>query len=263
MHRTALVTIVTTALTTLFLVGLAAAQTGALAGLAQPILVTVAQSIPADITVAIAQEDGEVIEATIPITLGVNVQITIDGASVVSVEPAASIENPVVAIEQQPLPSYESGDIVSQSVLSQTVDGVSVEMLSLEFISIDQYAESAPEMAEDLVRYADGPPAAAGILTVRVTNHSDTSAHVVPIQHAAIVVGGEQIDLSGFYMLINNDVDTTYFPEASKQGGVAFAVPASAWNAIVAGGTATYYIDTDDGRQYTFKIELAPTMAKK
>lgn len=260
MKRTALATIVTAAITTLFLVSFAAAQSGAFAGLAQPILVAIDQTVPADVTLAIPQDDGTVLTTTVPITVGVNLQIAINGANVVSVEPAASAEDPVVAVEQMP-PSREPGAIVSQSALSQTVDGVTVEMLSLEFVPINQYAETDPKTAENLANYADSPPAAAGILTVRVTNRSDTSARVTPVQDAAIVVGGEQIDLDGFYMLINNDVDTTYFPEASKQGGVTFPIPASAWDAIAAGGTAVYYIATNDGREYTFKIELAPAAA--
>jgi hypothetical protein len=154
--------------------------------------------------------------------------------------------------------SDKPGAIVSQSTLSQTVNGVTVEMLSLELVPIDQYAESDPEMAEKLAYYADSPFVAAGVLAVRITNHSNASAQVIPVQHAAIVAGGEQIDLSSFRLLTNNDIDTTYFPEASKQGGVTFAVPASAWDAIAAGGTAVYYIDTSDGRQYAFEIELTP-----
>jgi hypothetical protein len=85
MHRTALVTVVTAALTTLLLVSLAAAQTGAFAGLSQPLLVTVDQAVPADITLAIPQADGSVVTATAPITVGVNLQIKIDGAHVVAV----------------------------------------------------------------------------------------------------------------------------------------------------------------------------------
>lgn len=260
MKRTALVTAVTFLATTLLVVGIAAAQNGAFAGLAQPIVVAINQTVPADVTLAISQDDGTILTTTVPITVGVNLQIAIDGANVVSVEPAASAEDPVIAVEQV-MSSDEPGTIVSQSALSQTVDGVTVEMLSLEFVPIDQYAESEPDMAEKLAYYADSPFAAAGVLTVRITNHSDTSAQVIPVQHAAIVVGGEQIDLSSFRLLTNNDIDTTYFPEASKQGGVTFAVPASAWDAIGAGGTATYYIDTSDGREYTFKIELAPAAA--
>lgn len=248
------------AVATLFVVGFAAAQSNVFAGLAQPILVAIDQTVPADVTLAIPQDDGTILTTTVPITVGVSLQIAIDGASVVSVEPAVSTEDPAVTVESV-APSHEPGTIVSQSALSQTVDGVTVEMLSLEFLPFDQYAEANPDSAERLVRLADNSPAAAGILTVRVINHSDASVRVIPIQQAAIVAGGEQIDLGNFYMLIDNDIDTTYFPEASKQGGVTFAVPDYVWNAIAAGGTAAYYIDTDDDREYAFKIELAPAAA--
>lgn len=99
MKRTILVTIVTTTVTTLLLAGLAIAQTGSFAGLAQPILVTIEQAVPVDVTVAIQQADDTVVTATVPLTVGINLQIKIDGASVVAVEPAADAEPAVVAAE--------------------------------------------------------------------------------------------------------------------------------------------------------------------
>ena len=81
MRRATLITIITTVISTLFLVGLAAAQTGAFAGLTQPLLVTVEQVVPVDVTVAIPQADDTVLTATVPLTVGVNLQIKIDGAS--------------------------------------------------------------------------------------------------------------------------------------------------------------------------------------
>ncbi|HRW50910.1 MAG: FxLYD domain-containing protein [Actinobacteria bacterium] len=99
MKRATIVVVVTTAITTLFLIGLAAAQTGSFAGLGQPILVTIEQAVPVDVTVAIPQADDTVVTATVPLTIGVNLQIKIDGASVVAVEPAADAEPVVVAAE--------------------------------------------------------------------------------------------------------------------------------------------------------------------
>ncbi len=81
MRRATLITIITTVISTLFLVGLAAAQTGAFAGLTQPLLVTVEQVVPVDVTVALPQADDTVLTATVPLTVAVNLQIKIDGAS--------------------------------------------------------------------------------------------------------------------------------------------------------------------------------------
>lgn len=91
-------TIVAIALT-IFLAGIAIAQSGALAGLVQPVIVTVEQLVPVEVTLALPQEDGSVITTTAPFTVGVSLQIKIDGNQVIAVAPAAEAEPAEVAVE--------------------------------------------------------------------------------------------------------------------------------------------------------------------
>lgn len=119
MKRTLVIT-VTTVLVTLLLVGIAAAQTGALAGLAQPLLITIDQVVPADVTLAIQQEDGAVLTTTVPITVGVSLQIKIDGAQVVSVAPVADAEP--AAIDVATAPASAASDQVDAAGRAYTTE---------------------------------------------------------------------------------------------------------------------------------------------
>lgn len=68
----------------------AAAQTGALAGLLGPVLVTVDQAVPVSLTVATELDDGAVITSTVPLTVGVKLEISIAGDQVVALAAGAS-----------------------------------------------------------------------------------------------------------------------------------------------------------------------------
>lgn len=129
MKRTALVTIVTSAITTLFLVSLAAAQSGAFAGLAQPILVAIDQTVPADVTLAIPQDDGTVLTTTVPITVGVNLQITIDGAQVVAIEPAANADDADISVESLPVTDDEQADGAGRTYTVELSEGLVLEQV--------------------------------------------------------------------------------------------------------------------------------------
>lgn len=223
----------------IMLAGYAAAET-VLPGLAQPVLVVVEQVVPADITLTIPQDDGATITVTAPISVGVNLQITIDGANVLAVVQAAEAEPPT-----------------EPAALSETVDGITVEVTGLEVTPIADVDADDPKTAERLRAYADFDPAAAGVLSVRVTNGTDEPANVVPIQHAALVVGSDQIDLSRYYMLITGDVDGDYYPGVTKEGSVTFAVPASVLDAVSDGAPVSYFIDTNAGE---WSFEIQPTL---
>lgn len=234
----------------LLLTGIAIAQTGdVISSFTQPVLVTVSQVIPADITLAIPQDDGAVLTVTAPITVGVNLQITLDGAHVTAVE-AGETEPPAVVVE-------ELAPTADPAPLSQTVNDITVEVLDLIVFPFDALADEDPDAADHLRRLADFDPAAAGLLTIRVTNGADEPDYIVPIQHAALVVGADQIDLAGYYTLITGDLDGDYYPGVTKEGGVAFAMQQSTWDAIVAGAPVNYFIDTADSK-WAFKI--APTL---
>lgn len=233
----------------ILLAGVAIAQSGALPGLTQPVLVTVSQSIPADITLAIPQEDGAVLTVTAPITVGVNLQITIDGVHVVAVE-AGDTEPPAVAVEAL-------APTADPPPLSQTVNDITVEVLDLIVFPFAALADEEPDAADRLRRLADFDPAAAGLLTIRVTNGASEPDYIVPIQHAALVVGADQIDLNNYYTLITGDLDGDYYPGVTKEGGVAFAMQQSTWDAIAAGAPINYFIDTADSK---WAFEITPTL---
>lgn len=141
--------------------------------------------------------------------------------------------------------------------LSQTVEGVTVEILSLEVSDFGSFSEANTQLAGRLAEQSDFAPAAVGVLSVGVTNRTAAPTDVIPVQFAAIVVAGEQIDLSAYRLLSTNDLDTTYYPGASKSGTIYFALPQSAWDAIKGGAQVGYYIGSY-GRDYAF--EIAPTL---
>lgn len=86
-------------------VGAAVGQSGVLAGLVQPFVVNIEQQVPVEVTFALPMDDGTVITATAPITVGVSLQVKIDGAQVVAVtsaeaEPAATTVEAAPAAEE-------------------------------------------------------------------------------------------------------------------------------------------------------------------
>lgn len=83
----------------LVLVATALGQGGQLAGLVQPQVVSIEQLVPVDVTVAVPLDDGSVVTATAPITVGISLQVKIDGAGVVSVA-AGEAEPETVTAEQ-------------------------------------------------------------------------------------------------------------------------------------------------------------------
>ena len=74
------------AVLTIAVAGLAVAQSGTFAGLAQPVIVTVEQAVPVEVVLALPQEDGTVLDMTAPLTVGVSLQVKIDGTGVMAVD---------------------------------------------------------------------------------------------------------------------------------------------------------------------------------
>lgn len=82
-----------------------AAQSDTLAAVVKPFVVSVTQAVPVDLTLSVTTEDGEEIEVTTPITVGVNLQIQIDGLDNVTVnaggaQPVAVSVKPVVTDQE-------------------------------------------------------------------------------------------------------------------------------------------------------------------
>ncbi len=86
---------VVVAVLTIAVAGLAVAQSGALAGLAQPMIVTVEQAVPVEIVLALPQDDGTMLDVTAPLTVGVSLQVRIDGTGVVAVDAAGDSKTAV------------------------------------------------------------------------------------------------------------------------------------------------------------------------
>ncbi len=112
------------------LVVTAAAQSGALAGLVQPLVVNVEQAVPVDITLAIPLESGEIVTVTTPITVGVALQVKIDGAQVVAVttlgdaaEPAVTVAEPVA---DDSAATDDMTDNAGLAYTAQMEDGMSI-----------------------------------------------------------------------------------------------------------------------------------------
>ncbi len=123
-------TIIAAAVASLLTLGVALAafaQSGALAGLLNPLVVKIQQAVPVELTVATAQEDGSVITSTVPITVGVDLAITIQGSQVVSLTAGAG--EPTVAVQALP-----GGDeLVDDSGVPYTLEIVDgLELLDLQ-----------------------------------------------------------------------------------------------------------------------------------
>jgi hypothetical protein len=65
------------------------ANSSILAPLFQPTVIDVAQDVPLDVVFALPQEDGTVVTVTAPITVGLTVQVTVQGPEVIDVSAAA------------------------------------------------------------------------------------------------------------------------------------------------------------------------------
>lgn len=178
--------------------------------------------------------------------------------------PAAPVARPTARPTTAPTPAPAAtpaaalpSDDGPTGTLSQTVEGVTVEILSLEVSDFGSFSEANTQLAGKLAEQSDFTPAAAGVLSVKVTNRSAAPVDLHPAWDAAVVVAGEQIDLSAYRFLNTNNLDTSYYPDAFKSGTIYFALPRSAWEAIEGGARVGYYIDSY-GRDYA--IQIAPTL---
>lgn len=225
----------------LTLAGLAIAQTGAVPGLTQPILVTVTQAVPADITLAIPQDDGAVLTVTAPITVGVNLQITIDGAHVVAVE-AAEATPPIVVVEELAPASKDPWDSVPAIVATPSQErstGGLVMAVQRVGIFDASAADHVPDIDGLLGLDAFRDATAIGFLQVSITNTTDSKLQFSPTD-GVIVIGSEQINLRD-YRATNTNIGGEIYPGVNKQGAIIFAVKNTPWDEIASG--ASGYLD--------------------
>jgi hypothetical protein len=243
-------------------------QDGLLAGLVQPLVVNIEQQVPVDVTLAVPLDDGSVVTATTPITVGIALQVKIDGAGVVSVE-AEEAEPKVEVVEAAPATEGPSSAaegtalLSSNTPISMSVAGVDIEVLSLSLIPFDALPE---ERAEELMIYESFQDAAiVGALAVRVANNSAQPAYVRPIG-SSLVVGGEQVNLMDFSFHTDGQLNQLYFAEAGAKGEILFALYDTQWEDVAGGTTVRYFVEppTDEGYSklsdegYEFEVELEP-----
>ena len=120
-------TIIAAAVASLVIIGVALtaiAQSDTLAGLLNPLVVKIQQTVPIELTVATAQEDGSVITSTVPLTVGVDLAITIQGSQVVSL--TADAGEPTVVVQALPV----GEELVDDSGIPYTLESMDGFVLS-------------------------------------------------------------------------------------------------------------------------------------
>lgn len=225
----------------LLLAGIAIAQTGAVPGLVQPVLVTVNQVIPADITLAIPQDDGAVLTVTAPITVGVNLQITLDGAHVVAVE-ALEAEPPTITAEALPPvgadPWASVPTIIAASVEEQATGGLVMAVRGVGVFDASAVSHIT-EISELLDTDAFQGATAIGMMRVSITNTADSKVRYSPTD-GVVVIGAEQIDLHDYHVY-SDDIGGEIYPGVNRQGIILFAVKSTPWGEL--SGGASLYLD--------------------
>ena len=102
----------------------ALAQSDALAWLLNPLAVKIQQAVPVELTVAAAQDDGSVITSTVPLTVGVDLVIIIQGSQVVSL--TADTSETIVAVQALPV----GEEMVDASGIPYTLESMDGFVLS-------------------------------------------------------------------------------------------------------------------------------------
>lgn len=121
-------------------VSAAIGQAGVLAGLVQPFVVDIEQQVPVEVTLALPMDDGAVITATAPITVGVSLQVKIDGAQVVAV--AIGDTEPAVATVEESAPAgaanaNEGVDAEGRAYTLEPGEGIEIAGVSSSVNSMD------------------------------------------------------------------------------------------------------------------------------
>lgn len=212
----------------LLLAGLAVAQSGALAGLAQPVIVTVDQLVPVEVTLAIPQDDGSVLDVTAPLTVGVSLQIKIDGNHVIAVEPAAEAEPAEVAVATA-TPAVEDAETIwdlphMRGGLSEPLDiGGFLVSPEIGLFDFDQVKSFDIENARFYDRNELKGATTFGLLYLTMTNTTDVDL-ALTASDGVIVVGSEQADLSDFQFLGDNIFGDALLPGVTRDGTFVFVL---------------------------------------
>lgn len=113
----------------LLAVTVGAQQSDLLAGLVQPLIVDVEQAIPVDVQLAVPLEDGETMTVTTPITVTVALQIQIDGAHIVTVQPLPAEDAAITvgAVEEAAIEEAAAGALSFSGVGQAATDLFTLE----------------------------------------------------------------------------------------------------------------------------------------
>ena len=255
---------------TVFLASLAVAQSGALVGLAQPVIVTVDQLVPVDVTLAIPQDDGSVITTTAPLTVGVSLQIKIDGNHVIAVEPTAEAEPAEVGVATEE-PVVEDVETIwdlphVRGSLAEPLDvGGFLVAPDLTLFDFDQVKAISIENARFYENDVFQGATMLGVLYLTLTNTTDVDL-ALTANDGVVVVGTEQADLSDFQYLGDDIFGDALLPGVTRDGPFVFALVDTNLTDIAEGTQARLqlkgpikdsYIWIDDSK-YQATIELMP-----
>ncbi len=218
----------------------AVGQSDLIAGLTGPVIINLQQSVPITVDLALPQADGSVITATAPLTVGIGLQITIDGqhiASVAIAEPAA----PVVAVAAPtPTPAAATSFAELAIVSGGMTEPIEIGGFQLQVseVAVYDFAQLAAFDTEHNYYYADDAFTDASLLiTMRTTVTNTSEQDLEATTHRAIaVIGQEQVYLGDFSRVSDDVLTTVILPEVVRDGTVAFSV-ISTTAADIANGT--------------------------
>ncbi len=245
----------------------AVAQSGPLAAFLQPFVVDIEQSIPVDLTLAADLGDGELVTFTAPITVGVSLQVHVDGPQLITVQAQAEPEQAQISVATAtPAPIEGTGRLgIVEPVEPIDLAGVVIEVKEFQLGSTAALEKTSPEFVAEVQRYEAFQGAdVLGWMNISIANSTADAVRVRPLG-GSLVIGSEQVDLSRFSFYGDRFADDL-FPDASQAGDIFFALKSTEWADISEGVTVRYYIDAPtDGsydslsvEDYQFVMELFP-----
>jgi len=161
-----------------------------------------------------------------------------------------------------PAPSSAAPRVVDDTDQVQEQGGVVVTLKGAGLLDWASVRES-PDMAELADAEAFQDATVLGALTVSVANNTQAKVNVYPEQ-GTVVVGAEQVELTGF-MFFSENVGGTLFPGVVSEGTLVFALKATPWEQVADGTQLLYEIGAPADEEYTrlgeayqFQLELMP-----
>ncbi len=214
----------------LAMAGAALAQDAGLVGLRQPVAVTIRQAVPVSVTLTIPQIDGSALTSTVPLTVGIDLQVTLDGQGVTSVnaragEPAKVAVKPTPDVSDEQTKAKTIWDLPHLGgILADPVDigGFQVQPT----ISLFDFAQVKEWDADNQSFYGQKEMNRAtilGFVQTIITNTSQQDLYL-SARDSAVVVGTEQADLSDMQSIDGTFFNKTLLPGVTRWGVVPFVL---------------------------------------